>query len=133
MAMRTLSDRYGVADRRGPGGRMLFRRRRRGGNSRIGRHVVSPCRLALGPERRPRAFTGMEARVWVSPLWLGGLQRSGASLRSRSWLADLSAHASCIQNMAADLSVGKPAGPGCPLFRPAFHAPVLPRVDRLSR
>ena len=80
----------------------------------------------------PRAFTGMDAGVRVSPLWLGGIQRSGASLRSRSWLADLSADSSRIRHMAADLSVGKPAGPGCPLFRSALHSPVLPCVDRLS-
>ena len=97
------------------------------------RPAVPAHRLALGAERRRDDQAGLEARMRIPALRLGGLQRGDRPLRARAGLADASARGRRLPRVDGDLPVGESLRLRFPLRRPAVRAPVLARVDRLSR
>ena len=57
----------------------------------LAERALPPHRLAVGAERRANRYTRLEARERLSPVPVARLQRSAASLRPRSGIADSSA------------------------------------------
>ena len=76
---------------------------------------------------------GLEARMRIPALRLGGLQRSDRPIRAGAGLADPSARRRRLRGVDRDLPVGEPVRPRFPVRGAAVHPPVLARMDRLSR
>src|ERR1700682_2660010 len=87
----------------------------------------------MGASRRYDAQPGLEARMRIPPLWLGGLQRGDRALRASAWVADPSDRRLLLPWVDGDLPMGKSVRLRFSLWRPAIHPPVLARMDRFSR
>src|SRR5450432_300963 len=75
----------------------------------------------------------MEARVRLSELWLGRLQRGPDPLRARPGIAHPSTDESELRSLDGDLSMGKRLWLRLSLRGAALYSSVFARLDRLSR
>ncbi len=83
--LRALDDGHGDPARRGTDGGAVFRpgRSTRGGNPSLRGFALPRRGLALGARRRPRRQPRLDAGRRISPVPMGGLQRSAPPLRAR--------------------------------------------------
>src|SRR3546814_413301 len=135
VSLRAVDDRHRAADRRRAHGKPLLRRRhpRRGGAAFDRRPAVPAHRLVLVAERRRDDHAGLEARMRLPALRLGGLQRGDRAVRARAGFAHAPDRPGLLPRVDQHLPVGKHLRPRLPVCRAAVHPSVLARVERLPR
>src|ERR1039457_1673523 len=87
----------------------------------------------MGPKRTRHGFSRVEAGMRLSPLWLGGIQRSDHRLRAWHGLADAYPLRGELRRLDFHLSMGELARPRRVVFRSVVHTHVFSCMDRLSR